>query len=177
MGDIYRHSQCNIAASDAANSEIGCLYPRNPRTVEPEVIGFRSDWGCDPRVLLNLTDIYGDHVLYTRAWVLQEAVLAPRTLVYGKGQLFWRCRRMRASELFPRGVPPDASNLDHPASALGDLGVVGKFLITNVRIIEDILRRGRSRGFYQYDPTKDQCGNSYLSLLMPGQIWSECLRR
>ncbi|KAE8442532.1 hypothetical protein EG329_003247 [Mollisiaceae sp. DMI_Dod_QoI] len=154
MGDVYRHSQCNIAAPDAANSEIGCLYPRNPRTIEPELIEVQTHTGQDRRVLLNMTDIYGDHILYTRAWVLQEAMLAPRTLDCGKGQLFWRCGEVGASELFPRGVPPSVYCEDHPASGLGDSHVPKGLLKMNIRIIEEVLRREDTKGLLPRKPNE-----------------------
>ncbi|KAF2799205.1 HET-domain-containing protein, partial [Melanomma pulvis-pyrius CBS 109.77] len=113
MGKIYKNAACNIAASDAPDSRHGCLYPRNPRTLQPEVVRLKTD---DEKYLINETDIYDNHILYTRAWVLQEALLARRTLDCGRGQLFWRCGEMRASEVFPGGVPTNVYHEDHPAS-------------------------------------------------------------
>ena len=40
--------------------------------------------------------------LQRRAWVFQEHLLSPRT-VHFSDQVFWECRRMHASETFPRG--------------------------------------------------------------------------
>jgi hypothetical protein len=94
MGKIYKNAACNIAAPDASSGQQGCLYPRNSRTIQPEPINYGSE---NEEYLVNETDIYDDHVLYSRAWVLQEAILARRTLDCGRGQLFWRC-----SEMSPR---------------------------------------------------------------------------
>src|SRR5450432_602765 len=33
-----------------------------------------------------------DDPLYQRAWTMQEYVLVPRTLIYSKYQMFWKCR-------------------------------------------------------------------------------------
>jgi hypothetical protein len=44
-----------------------------------------------------------DVPLSTRAWVLQEHVLAPRTLHFSSAQIFWVCRAQEACESFPRG--------------------------------------------------------------------------
>lgn len=41
--------------------------------------------------------------LCQRAWVVQEQVLAPRSLYFGESQLFWECRRRHACEVFPGG--------------------------------------------------------------------------
>jgi hypothetical protein len=160
MGSVYRHSQCNIAAADAANSEIGCLYPRKMRTIKPEVVRFENDLRSEIRVLINSTDLYGDHVLYTRAWVLQEGMLAPRTLDCGKGQLFWRCGYLTASELFPRGVPPDTYCADHPASVLRDSYIPENYeLITNIRIIETFLYEESVMGLHSGAPNQRSVGD------------------
>ena len=43
--------------------------------------------------------------LASRAWVLQERLLSPRTLHFSKTELFWECRHCDASESFPNGLP------------------------------------------------------------------------
>lgn len=45
-----------------------------------------------------------DSPLNRRAWVLQERLLAPRVLHFGK-YLFWECKSMAASEVMPTGKP------------------------------------------------------------------------
>ncbi|KAK7992472.1 hypothetical protein PG988_001266 [Apiospora saccharicola] len=45
MGDVYRNSVCNIAATDSSDSHEGCFYPRNPRILHPE----RLPWTPDRR--------------------------------------------------------------------------------------------------------------------------------
>jgi hypothetical protein len=41
--------------------------------------------------------------------VFQELALAPRTLFYGRNELFWRCFDLKASEIFPYGmINPDS---------------------------------------------------------------------
>lgn len=42
--------------------------------------------------------------LNRREWVLQERILTPRILCYGKTQLFWECNEFRARKSFPEGV-------------------------------------------------------------------------
>lgn len=36
--------------------------------------------------------------LSTRAWVLQESLLAPRTIRYGSEQMFWECKVLSTAE-------------------------------------------------------------------------------
>ena len=43
--------------------------------------------------------------LLKRAWVLQEQLLAPRSIIYGKSQVYWICDTLEASEMFPGGSP------------------------------------------------------------------------
>jgi hypothetical protein len=72
MGKIYTNATCNIAASDAPDSSHGCLYPRNPRTIQPEAV---THEGEVEKIMFNKTDIYSSlHTLYTRAWVSNQRV-------------------------------------------------------------------------------------------------------
>lgn len=66
MGSVYRYSTCNITALDAANSTEGCLSPQNSRTLEPELIHVCTISSHEERYLVNETDLYDDHVLYTK---------------------------------------------------------------------------------------------------------------
>ena len=54
-----------------------------------------ADHALDEEVLLS--------PLYSRGWVLQERLLAPRTIHFGKNQVFWLCSSLRASESLPQG--------------------------------------------------------------------------
>jgi hypothetical protein len=137
MGTIYKNAVCNIAASDGPDSSQGCFYPRNPYTLQPAVLPSKSQ---EEEYLINETDIFDDHILYTRAWVLQEALLARRTLDCGRGQLFWRCGEMRASEVFPSGVPRRIFHENHPASKFQTRSPDGDALILDVNILEGRLR-------------------------------------
>jgi hypothetical protein len=138
MGKIYTHASCNIAASDAPDSSHGALYARNPRTIQPDEI--------DGQYIFNRTDIFASHhILYTRAWVLQEALLARRTLNCGRGQLFWRCSQMRASEVWPGGVPTNVYPDDHPASKFKVISADGDQVILNANVLLQHLKRRASR--------------------------------
>ncbi|KAK8018426.1 heterokaryon incompatibility protein-domain-containing protein [Apiospora marii] len=117
MGDVYRNSMCNIAATDSSDSQEGCLFSRNPRIIQLERLP-QSPTLEEDLYIFNMGNCEGKHELYTRAWVLQEALLAPRTLDCGRSQLFWRCDAMKASEEFPEGFPLImGQGLVHPANS------------------------------------------------------------
>ena len=47
----------------------------------------------------------GEAPLNNRGWVFQERTLAPRIVHFAKGQVFWECHSLLASEVLPQGVP------------------------------------------------------------------------
>jgi hypothetical protein len=152
MGKIYTNATCNIAASDAPDSSHGCLYLRNPRTLQPDAIDFGDG---KEQFIFNRTDIHEhQHILYTRAWVLQEAILARRTLDCGRGQLFWRCGEMRASEVWPGGVPTNVFHDDHPASTFKAISAQNDQVILSANIISQRLATKSTRSQIPRAPGK-----------------------
>ena len=112
MGDIYAGSLCNIAAT-TENANPGLFRDRPVEVVEPfctsdpsrttdetYVIGYDDFW-CNSLL---------DAKLHTRGWVLQERLLAPRTVHFGKEQIFWECRVSKACEAYPDGLPEQFIN-------------------------------------------------------------------
>ena len=115
MGDIYANSICTVAALTARNSHEGCFFDdtRNPLSFRPCQISDRwcvegnRNVGVDLRVGLSALP------LHTRAWVVQERLLAPRTLYYGSNGLAWECTTCSATEAVPWG---DVSRFSPKAS-------------------------------------------------------------
>lgn len=113
MGDIYAGSLCNIAATNEG-LDSSCFRQRPVDLVEPfcvpdptqssaietHVIGYDDFW-CNSLL---------DAKLHTRAWVLQERLLAPRTVHFGKEQIYWECRVSKACEAYPEGIPEQFLN-------------------------------------------------------------------
>ncbi|KAG4427755.1 hypothetical protein IFR05_016762 [Cadophora sp. M221] len=118
MSDVYRHSICNIAASSARNSTDGCFSDRDGSKL-------RLTKTPEGNYIANETDVFSQYPLYTRAWVFQESFLAQRTLDFGRGQIFWRCSKYRASEVFPQGIEPSKVEEYHPAMPLHKQGYRG----------------------------------------------------
>jgi hypothetical protein len=73
MAIIYDNAIFTIAAMDAENSSQGI---------------FAADFGCV-------------NTLESRAWVCQERMLAPRTLMFTKNSVAWECRQASATSEFP----------------------------------------------------------------------------
>jgi hypothetical protein len=98
MGDIYMNCFCNIAATGAFDGRTGCFVDRNPllaqtcristellpqSQLQPGLYDFIRQSLFDDGVL--------DAPLNCRAWVVQERVLSPRIIHFGKSQIFWEC--------------------------------------------------------------------------------------
>jgi hypothetical protein len=130
MCKIFQNSVCNIAASDARDSTEGCFFHRDPGTMQIERMP-------DGDFIGNATDLMLDHPLYDRAWVFQESFLAPRSLDFGRMQIFWRCSLFHASEVYPGGNMDDA----HPviASKHSFYPYLPNFML-NVNSIPKVLR-------------------------------------
>lgn len=108
MGDVYRNSFCSISATAASNSDEGCFVERDPSLVSP--CTFSSAWTntSNQTYFIVEADFFSpifEAPLNRRAWVIQERLLAPRTLHYSQQQLFWECHELEACETFPQRLP------------------------------------------------------------------------
>ncbi|KAH6869161.1 heterokaryon incompatibility protein-domain-containing protein, partial [Thelonectria olida] len=124
MGDIYAHSVLNIAATASRDGDGGLF--RSPRGSPPCVIHFQNE---DSRPFIFLTHDELDYYkridsapLASRAWVLQERLLSPRTVHFTSNQVFWECYSSCDAEILPDTIFPEASN-DH----LGKTIIVEKY--------------------------------------------------
>lgn len=114
MFDIYQGSALTIAATRASDGSGGC-FARSPQEYrgysvrgswenedEPRVffrkiinhkayddLGKAAMWGASP---------WSSHPLLSRAWALQERLLAPRVLYYGPIELLWSCHSLTDCE-------------------------------------------------------------------------------
>jgi hypothetical protein len=110
MCDVYNNSYCNIAATHSTNSAGGLFVDRDPSSISCLLI--KPEWtGMENRqfmaVLSAVNSIWYSKVevapLNQRGWVVQERILAPRTLHFAYNQIMWQCPDMAASETFPSG--------------------------------------------------------------------------
>jgi hypothetical protein len=113
MGDYYWYAYFNIAASDASDPTKGCFRARNPASAK----GCKVDISfpgklCEQVTTAHLIPLINDDCdwrskvnscLDPRGWILQERILAARTLFYGRFQLSFCCAVEDASESVEQG--------------------------------------------------------------------------
>ncbi|KAF4807360.1 hypothetical protein CGCSCA5_v013440 [Colletotrichum siamense] len=113
MHKVYSYSYCNISASGAQDSSKGLFFQRDPRqsltenvTICTEGLGLGEDYvDCTIVNLEFWSHAVGQCPLNKRGWVLQERLLSPRVLHFGRDQLYWECRDHTAAECYPDGLP------------------------------------------------------------------------
>lgn len=108
MADVYGQSVLSIAASSAIDGSQGCFFDRDLRYAWHHPIEMKKD-GKTERFIMGNTQAYARCVRNTelskRAWVVQERLLAPKTLHFSKSQVFWECKEVNACESYPNGLP------------------------------------------------------------------------
>jgi Heterokaryon incompatibility protein (HET) len=121
MRHVYSNSYCNIAAADAINANTGLFFDRDIATVNPcthENISNKVMY-----IVFN-TDFWIDNVergsLASRAWVLQERLLARHTLYFGQEQVFWECAQLTASETCPNELLSTVFGIRQPTMKVGN---------------------------------------------------------
>ena len=66
---------------------------------------FEEDHALNQSYIINDSELWRGELqhmpLTTRGWVLQEEVLAPRTIYFGARQVLWDCGQGRACETYP----------------------------------------------------------------------------
>ena len=109
MSDIYSQSYLNIAATGGSGKD-GGLFARRPFiALERCEVNWGSDFIHDMHMQLSSRwDLeFQKSPLRSRAWAVQELLLAPRTVYFCADQMFWECDERNANEMFPDEVPKD----------------------------------------------------------------------
>ena len=108
MSNIYYYSFCNLAACLGPNSHYGLLCDRDRLSSHMCVVQAQID--DNPRSSFEIEICLGLHTdvqssdLESRAWVLQEILLAQRVLYFTPQKIFWECGSLCAHEGAPNGV-------------------------------------------------------------------------
>ncbi|WYZ43564.1 hypothetical protein EsH8_VI_001263 [Colletotrichum jinshuiense] len=107
MYEVYRNALICISALGAADDATGCFFNRNIENVKPSVVTLSLDGTIPAKSYLNDKEIYrwqdrfASEPLARRAWVVQERLLAPRTLHFGSSQIYWECHEEICCETDP----------------------------------------------------------------------------
>ncbi|KAF2028158.1 HET-domain-containing protein [Setomelanomma holmii] len=125
MDKVYGNSYCTLAALSSRNGDFGCrqapylnmgnLYPTAIMDISKDSVRFRPFRGS---VSLSSWDKHYDGTewyewsgrgkspstnspLRYRAWTMQEGKLSRRVVYFGKDQLLWSCRQLKATAQLP----------------------------------------------------------------------------
>ncbi|KAF2165898.1 hypothetical protein M409DRAFT_23630 [Zasmidium cellare ATCC 36951] len=142
MGGYYSNSRLNLAASAGmGNAEpllrvrMGSMIEARPfplfeQAVHRKWTGMSEIMKRDPMWLPSVQPSIPswlhhiqDSPLSSRAWVLQERLLAPRTLHCTMQGFMWECSELRATEYEPLGTSSDFVARDH---GLLNVNVIGR---------------------------------------------------
>ncbi|KAI0446269.1 heterokaryon incompatibility protein-domain-containing protein [Xylaria telfairii] len=106
MGLVYQNGLFNIEAVSAPNCSHSLFTARDPLQLFPHVV--KASTSDDPRYVqwTENDDEYwatggfmASEVLYSRGWVVQERLLALRSIMFTKKQIFYRCAEQLTSEI------------------------------------------------------------------------------
>ncbi|KAF4630846.1 hypothetical protein G7Y89_g7282 [Cudoniella acicularis] len=119
MSSIYKYAACNLAAAGASDSAEGLLVQRNRGLVSRARVRLQFANGeggrCKEFYVTQESEIwmdqFDDEPLYRRAWVIQERLLARRTIHFGTTQLQWDCEQKIACETYPLGLPCELQDI------------------------------------------------------------------
>ena len=100
MNQVYKNATVTIAAASASNVQDGFLGRKSRPT------GIQVNFPC-PDGQLGTVYLVRKHEymenalgpLYHRAWALQERVLSPRLLIFGKWELVWQCHQVHNAQV------------------------------------------------------------------------------
>jgi hypothetical protein len=160
MASIYMNSYLTLAASRAKDDSDGFLGPRDARVhVELPVTIPRSATGADGsndkadtetlylfNIPLNLAAsghqyvVHMEEPLTTRAWVVQERFLTPRTLHFGSSQISFECIEIFKTEDGYQQTLSLFNITELPDMDLTDVGIDRDFSFRGSRRWNEILR-------------------------------------
>lgn len=106
MALVYGSSGLNIAATAAVDGSRGLFKNTDSSfNARAKLDGREMTYQCVP------VSLYRDSMTWAplcrRGWVLQERILAPRTIHFTKSQLFWECNEVAACESFQESLPKE----------------------------------------------------------------------
>ncbi|RAL02553.1 HET domain-containing protein [Aspergillus ibericus CBS 121593] len=111
MGEVYLNSWLGISALGSSNDTGGCFFSRDPAAVAPTIVNMCVDSPSNPQPYRFSLEkgwawrlTFDREPLRKRGWTLQERLLSPRVLHFGRKQVFWECRECACCEIHPNNV-------------------------------------------------------------------------
>lgn len=111
MQDVYRNALFSISALGAKDDQDGCFFERDPLETAPTIVSLKLTADGEEKAFFCGLEKgrswhlhFKDEPLVQRSWIVQERLLAPRTLHFGSKQVFWECREASCCEMHPQGV-------------------------------------------------------------------------
>lgn len=176
MNQVYRNASLTLGALASPDAYGGFFQERDPDLVQPRPITLRKrERGDDApeetlECLLIKSDFWERDVrkapLNLRAWVVQERLLAPRSLYFGRTQLYWECQQLSACEVFPKGVPLEFIPDIQDATALDATSVKAFRRTTSGLVDPDFAKR-----LWGHPINTDD-----LFYKKPSDVWNEILQ-
>lgn len=112
MNEVYSNSTLNICATATSLASEGLFQKSSPFRIKPclKPVVIKASAGQVAGELMAYTDHFSDEVdegpINDRGWVFQERMLAPRTLHFGRSQVYWECSSLQTSATLPLETPP-----------------------------------------------------------------------
>jgi hypothetical protein len=120
MPEIYENAYITLAATFSSDSSTGC-FSRADECYKAQAFAVEDLDGKKHQLFVRRhvphsilagrhykLEIDAEYPLLTRAWVLQERLLSPRVLHFGRHELFWECKASAACECsFLNQVEPE----------------------------------------------------------------------
>ncbi|KAK8198122.1 heterokaryon incompatibility protein-domain-containing protein [Phyllosticta capitalensis] len=111
MQDVYRHSFLNVSAHGAFDDKDGCFFERDgSQTPLPWMnINLGSNqrpqnFTCKASIAYYIDYLTSEGSVVHRGWILQERLLAPRVVHFGRQQMLWECNTSTSCESFPENL-------------------------------------------------------------------------
>jgi hypothetical protein len=127
MAEVYQNAYCTISAAGANGANDGLFFERDVSSVLPlkAHTDRRTGLGRTRRHHFYFYDnaawqrFFSDSPLSSRGWILQERILSPRIIHFGRQQLLWECLSHGACESFPLGFPRNMTGRGYKNVKLG----------------------------------------------------------
>ncbi|KUI68836.1 hypothetical protein VM1G_04392 [Cytospora mali] len=170
MNRVYRNAFLTLGAMASPHGFGGLFRTRDPEMTNLCPFKLRTEEGGDIDCLMVNSDFWEGQVrqapLSQRAWVVQERILAPRSLYFCESQLFWECRQQHACELFPDGVPLEF---------IGDIKEPQAVDVVSVKAFEATLRRLIQTSSDSDDSDYDEDSWEPRQYESPYEVWNDIM--